>query len=171
MRIHALRTPLHAARRGFTLIECLVYVSVLAVVLGVAFTAFYRCWDNSMGVRRNAEDIERTLKAGERWRADVRSATGPLVVEKTDQEQVLHIPQAGGEILYLFSLGEVQRRASPDASWVQLLPKVTSSRMEADARREVRAWRWELELAVYRKGARIRPLFTFEAVPNQANKQ
>jgi hypothetical protein len=42
--------------------------------------------------------------------------------------------------------------------------------MHADPRQHVRAWRWEVELAAYRKGARIRPLFTFVAVPNPANK-
>jgi hypothetical protein len=41
---------------------------------------------------------------------------------------------------------------------------VKNSKMEMDQRRQVTAWRWELELQSARKAARVRPLFTFEAV-------
>lgn len=170
MNTHALRSPRPASRRGFTLIECLVYIGVLAVVFGLAYAAFYRCWDNSLGVRRNAEDIERALQAGERWRADVRLATAPITVEQTNHEQLLRIPQRDGAVRYLFSNGAVQRRAGSEAPWMNVLAKVKSSRMEADARPYVRAWRWELELPVYHKGAQLRPLFTFEAVPTRVSK-
>ena len=39
------------------------------------YAAMYRCIDSSIALRRNADDITSALHAGERWRADVRSAT------------------------------------------------------------------------------------------------
>ena len=56
------------------LLECLVYIAVLAVVLVVTMRGFYRCWDNSKALRHNADDIILVLHAGEQWRADVRAA-------------------------------------------------------------------------------------------------
>ena len=37
--------------------------------------------------------------------------------------------------------------------------------MEKDARREVAAWRWNVELLTRGAPGKFRPLFTFEAVP------
>src|SRR5262249_52773652 len=64
--------------RGYILIELLIYIAVLAVVMEVAFSAFYRCLGNTRDLARNADDILKTLAAGEAWRADIRLATGPL---------------------------------------------------------------------------------------------
>ncbi len=78
---------------------------------------------------------------------------------------MLRIPQKSGEIDYRFFEDALWRRDGADAGWIELLPKIKSSRMAADRRSQVTAWRWEVELMSHRKGARVVPLFTFEAVP------
>jgi len=157
--------------RGFTLIECLIYISVMAVILSIGLAAFYRCWDDNKAISRNSNDIIRTLKAGEIWRADVRAATGPIVIITTNSEQLVRIPTGKRERVYSFANGEVRKQKDTDNSWQVILPSVKSSQMEIDKRDHVTAWRWEVELASKRKDAKVRPLFTFEAVPGNAPAQ
>ena len=154
--------------RGFTIIECLVYIGVYAVLLGVATAAFYKCFDNMKGLRRNSEDITRAVRAGEIWRNDIRTAAGAIQVEASDQ--TLRIPQRDREVAYKFADAQVFRKAGADAPWRVMLSKVQSSQMTGDPRAHVSAWRWELELQSARKAVRVRPLFTFLAVPNTGNQ-
>src|SRR5215472_17518947 len=86
--------------KGVTLIECLIYISVLAVLLGVGSAALYRCWDDNKAITRNADDIVRMLKAGEAWRADIRSATGPIKLTANDSEQTIVIPGGTNMVSY-----------------------------------------------------------------------
>ena len=154
-------------RQGASLIECLVYIAVLGLLLNIAIIGFNRCWDDSKHLRRNAGDIARALKAGEIWRADIRSATGPIqVVAATDAEQVV-IPHPAGKITYSFADGQLHRQAGAGAPATLVLPQVKSSHMQADPRSRVTAWRWELELASAPKKAGLFPLFTFESVQPQ----
>src|SRR6266851_4310227 len=90
---------------GFSILECLVYIAVLGVVLSLAYTTFYRLSKYSRDLRRNTDDIARTLHAGERWRADVRAAVGPLKVVEDGTENGLEIPQRSGAVVYSFSKG------------------------------------------------------------------
>ena len=153
--------------QGASLIECLVYIAVLGLLMNIALFGFNRCWDDNKHLRRNAEDITRALKAGETWRADIRNATGTIqVVAVADTEQVV-IPQPAGKITYSFAHGEVRRQAGANAPVTLVLPQVKSSRMQADPRSQVTAWRWELELASASKKAVLLPLFTFESVQPQ----
>jgi hypothetical protein len=152
-------------RAGIMLVECMVYIGALVVVLGLAFMTFYRCQDFSVGLRRNADAISRALNAGEMWRQDIRSATGQIRVESKETEQLLRIPQKHGEVLYRFCDSELRRRSREGGPWTVLLPQVKSSQMQPDVRTRVTAWRWELELIQSRKNARVRPVFTFQAVP------
>jgi hypothetical protein len=48
------------------------------------------------------------------------------------------------------------------------VPGVKSSKIAHDPRQKVTAWRWEIELATRKKAVRVRPLFSFEAVPAQS---
>src|ERR1019366_9413701 len=98
------------ARAGYLLIECLVYLSVIVVILGLALGAFYVCWDYSKALHYATDDITAALHAGERWRADIRSATGKIVVETTPDGERLRIPQGTNEPIYNFSAGEVRRQ-------------------------------------------------------------
>jgi type II secretory pathway component PulJ len=149
---------------GITLIECLVYISLVFVVLGLATAAFYRCFDNMKALRRNTDDITQALHAGELWRADIRAATKPVQFDAADQ--LLRITHRDREVAYKFADAQVLRRTGADTSWVVVLPKVEKSQMQADTRAQVTAWQWELELKTLRKPATMRPLFTFTAVPN-----
>ena len=166
-----MKIPVHPGRspRGFTIVECLVYISVMAVILGIGLAAFYRVWDDNKAITRNGNDIVRTLKAGETWRADMRTATGPINIVTTNSEQTLRIPTANKELIYSFANGEVRRRTGETSPWYVVLPKVKSSQMEIDKRDPVTAWRWEVELASQRRDGKVRPLFTFEVVPGHSS--
>jgi len=153
------------SRAAFMLEECLVYIAVSSVLLGLAFAAFYRVMENAKGLRRNAADIARVLQAGERWREDIHRATGPLRLANSPGavEQAFHVPQRSGEVIYFFTGTNLLRRAGPDAPWREALAGVKVSRMNRDRRERVTAWRWELELNTGRKKPLVRPLFTFQA--------
>ena len=70
--------------RAVTLIECLVYFSVMTTILAVASVAFYRCYDHMRALRRNTNDITRVLNVGEQWRNDVRQAVRPPSITHTE---------------------------------------------------------------------------------------
>ncbi|HEX4644753.1 MAG TPA: hypothetical protein VH598_04020 [Verrucomicrobiae bacterium] len=155
--------------RGILLIECLVYMGALFVVLGVAYSVCFGFWDNTIRLRHNADDIAAALRTGERWRDDVRAASAPLRIENSPYGTLLHVPQKTREVVYLFDSGSIWRW-SDETPWVSLLANVKTSDMREDKRRQVTAWRWEIELKARRKSVRLRPLFTFEAVPNSMVK-
>jgi hypothetical protein len=148
---------------GTLLIECLVYIAVFAILLGGATTVFYFCWDHSQSVIYATDDIASALRAGKRWRADVRGATGTISTEATATGEVVKIPEGEKEIIYRFDSGEVRRQMSSSEFPELLLPKVKTSQMKPDVRGEVRAWRWELELTERHKETLLPLLFTFEA--------
>jgi hypothetical protein len=109
------------------------------------------------------DDIASALHAGERWRADVRGATGKISVEITPDGELLRVPRGNDEVFYSFHDGAVRRKLA-SASFSELLfAKVKSSQMKMDARGDVTAWCWELELAEPRKETHLPLLFTFEA--------
>src|SRR2546430_280978 len=117
------------SRAAFMLEECLVYIAVSSVLLGLAFAAFYRVMENAKGLRRNAADIARVLQAGERWREDIHRATGPLRLANSPGavEQAFHVPQRSGEVIYFFTGTNLLRRAGPDAPWREALAGVKRS--------------------------------------------
>ena len=158
------KTRANSPRSGILLVECLVYIAVFVVVMGVAYGAFYRCLVNARNLRRNAEDIERVLQAGERWRADIRATHGRPWQENRPGEQILHLPQAANEITYV-SQREILWRRAPGRTPEVVLTGIRQSKMIADTRTQVAAWRWEVELKAAQKVVRLRPLFSFEAVP------
>ena len=149
------------SKRGYTLIEVLVYIAVLAVVLNLAFAAYYRYDLHSRNLRRNADDIVRTMRAGERWREDIRNATAP----PRPIENGVAIPQPSTEVAYIFADGAVWRQVA--GSRTLALKQVKASTMSADSRQHVNAWRWEVELTSPKKFVLVRPLFTFTAVPGR----
>lgn len=161
MNLH--RTFRSRNEQGVSLLECLAYISLLVVVLGFATKLFFQSWDDSKALRRNADDIVRVMHAGDRWRADVRTATGPLQLTDENGVEQCRVPTSTGDIVYTFSNGEVRRQAGAAGESVWL-PNVKSSQMQPDSRSNVKAWRWELELKTVKKDALFHPLFTFEAV-------
>jgi hypothetical protein len=157
-------------QRGYLLIEALVYIGVVAALVGVAYAAAYRSIDRSIALRRSTDDITSALHAGERWRADVRAAGSQVRLENTEAGQLLYLDGPSHAVVYGFATNAVSRRLGI-GPWVRLLPNVKSSTMTADQREHVTAWRWELELQTRATGSvkpgRIRPLFTFLAVPER----
>ena len=148
---------------GMLLLECMVYISVFAILLGGATTVFYFCWDHSGALIAATDDIAYTLHTGERWRADVRAATGQITVQTNATGEVVQIPEGARVVSYRFESGEVSRQFSASAKPLLLLANVKTSQMTMDARGGVSAWRWELELLPRRKETRLPLRFTFEA--------
>ena len=149
---------------GILLVECLVYISVFAILTGIGTAAFYFCWDHTRAVIYATDDIASALRAGERWRADVRGATGKISVETTATGELVRIPETEKETVYRFESGEVRREIPALKNSQLLLPKVKTSQMKADARGTVSAWRWELELTPLRRETQLPLRFTFETV-------
>jgi hypothetical protein len=166
MKTHAVNP--HCRSAGALLIECLVYISVLVILLGLGFGAFYVCWDRSKSLRYHADDITRVLRTGERWRADIRSATGRIITYTDAEGQRVEIPRGTNTIVYVFTAGQVSRKLAAAPQSVLVLPKIKASHMAADPRTHVTAWRWEVELVPTRPQVRVPPLFAFEAVPPAA---
>jgi hypothetical protein len=146
------------------LVECLVYISVFAILLGGGTAAFYFCWDHTQAVIYTTDDIASALRAGERWRADVRAATGKITVETNATGEVVWIPEGARKVSYHFESNGVRRQISTSDNSELLLAKVKTSEMKLDSRGTVSAWRWELELLPRREEAHLPLLFEFEAV-------
>jgi Tfp pilus assembly protein PilE len=151
-----------AARDGVMMVEAMVYIALLGIVLIIASQVFNKGMNESAGLQRNVADIERAIHAGERWRADVRSATGAIQAN----EQSFTIPQKEGAIVYEIRTNQL-RRIAANRSEV-FLADVKDSKMIEERRGNIVGWRWELELQRRRKEVRVRPLFTFMAVPGGA---
>ncbi len=150
------------SQTGVLLIECIVYIGLFAIIVGLGLATFYLCWDNSKALFYATDDIASALRAGERWRADVRGATGEITVETTTAGELLRIPRGTNEVLYRFDAGEIRRRLASSDFSESLLPTVKASQMVMDTRGPVNAWRWELELKSRRKEMHLPLLFTFE---------
>jgi hypothetical protein len=148
---------------GIMLVECLIYLGVFAILLGIGYGTFYLCWDNSKALHYATDDIASALRAGERWRADIRSATGKITVETTSQDEQLRIPRKTTAIIYSFKAGELHRQLASSRFSELVLPTVKASQMVNETRGPVTAWRWELELTPRRKETHLPLLFTFEA--------
>lgn len=153
-------------RAGYLMAEALVYIAVVVVLLGAGFVAMHKCITNAVVLRRTADDISAAVHAGERWRADVRAASGRVRWEQENDEPVLILAGSRGEAAWRLDKGTVFRRVQA-GPWVPVVRNVISSTMEADSRHEVTAWRWELELKPRSKVRRMLPLFTFFAVPQK----
>jgi hypothetical protein len=150
------------------LLDCLMFIALLALILGLALAAFYSVLDHSRNLSRNAARIAATLEAGERWREDVRSAiTAPRRLNEGGAS-VLHLPQATGEVRYAFRDGAVYRQALPNTNWLPVLSDVKDSRMVEDRRERVISLRWEVELQPSK--SRMKPMFTFQSVPRSQPK-
>jgi hypothetical protein len=153
------------------LTEALVYIGVIFLLLGIGYAAMYRSIDNSVALRRNADDIMSALHAGERWRADVRQAFRGVHWDNSG-EPVLRMEGLTNQIDYRFADGAIYRRTD-NGPWWAVLEHVQSSSLEPESRPTVTVWHWELELQSRARGSfkpgRVRPLFTFLAVPPAAN--
>lgn len=152
------------SRRGIMLIDCLVYIALLALILGLAFAAFYRTLEHATRLERNVADVLRALRAGERWRDDIRAATRPPNLVRSAGELVLRIQHAQGQVAYILRENTLFREETPGGRRAEVLSNVQASTFHRDPHRHIVAWRWELELRGKQKATRVKPLFTFQAV-------
>jgi hypothetical protein len=154
-----------AGPQAVLLVEMLVYLALVALIAGLALGTFFKFWDASRRLEQTADGTIRALQAGERWRADVRQATGPLRAFAEGEDLTLEIPQ-GDMVVAYYSAGDgVWRRAGETSAWVHVLPQAQRSVMIPDPRQQVAAWRWEVELSTGKRTPRTKPRFTFLAVP------
>jgi Tfp pilus assembly protein PilE len=150
-------------RAGITLIECMTFIAVFLILSSIAMGAFYFFWDRSAALISATDDISAALNAGERWRADVRGATGTITVETLASGETVNIPEGESEVVYHFASGRMQRQIGSASFNPFQLTKILSSEMKSESRGGVKAWRWELQLAQRRKETYLPLLFTFEA--------
>ena len=163
------RVELRPLRRAaFSLIECLSYMAIFFVLLGVAFAAYYRMNEESRAFTQSSADIVRAMQAGERWREDVRAATN---VVQISERQELRLASRTGEVSYFFRDGFVWRQGLNQKASSEVLGRVKKSAMVRDERSQVTAWRWDIELETKRTNASMRPLFTFLAVPAKEERR
>lgn len=159
---------------GYMLTEVLVYIGLVGLVLGTGFAVMYRCVENTTVLRQNAEDVMAAVRAGERWRADIRNAGHDVRTENSDSGSVLRLSGIKGQVAYRFQENSIFRQVQ-DRPWVHVLENVKTSIMQVDPRGNIAAWRWELELLPrakgYNKPGKVRPLFTFIAVPERRTAQ
>lgn len=157
-------------RQGFSLIECLVYIAVVMTILGIGLSLYLKLLSFHRDLERNASDIARSLKAGEVWRADIRSAVGPIESTRSDEETFLVIPTATGSIRYHFDQQTLWRQGELAHSETIFLHGVTECEFIQESRSRVTAWRCEIQLKTKMKTVRIQPKFSFLAV-NQAEQK
>jgi hypothetical protein len=138
----------------------LVFLALMVVILNLAYAAYWRCADNAKRLQQNADDILAAVQAGERWRDDIRLAQNAVM-----DPMGVKLIQSGDIIEYHFDKQAVWRHSNQTGRTICLLPKVKASAMRPEDRRQVRAWRWEVELQARKAPPYLRPLFTFEAVP------
>lgn len=146
---------------AFTLAELLVYIVSLLAVSGVAFTAVNRMWSATGRMGSTVDDTTASLRAGERWRIDLRKASAPPRIEENGSVCLL---QSGtNRVAWFHFEGRLWRQAGslPAIAWCD---RVESCRFTPDLRKHVRAHR--LELALFKRSSRS-PLplrFDFTAV-------
>jgi Tfp pilus assembly protein FimT len=162
------RSVRHFRQQAITLIECMVYLAVLGVLLSVGGFTAAKAWDAQRALDRNAQDIQRALNIGERWRAEIRGATRPVEAIPTEDNTRVRIVTVTNVIEYQFASGTLQRRSGENACWLDVLPRVRASHMQRVTEDGVTAWRWELEMEPAHKRSKLRPRFTFTAVPSEA---
>jgi Tfp pilus assembly protein FimT len=148
-------------RRGVSLIECLVYLSLLSVIGGVAMLSLGRLWTATGRLGQNGDDLLAALRAGEQWRDDVRAAQGP--VESLPDSVGCRIRGAEGTVEWRIDAGRMIRRVGErETVWLE---RVRESAMTAEARTRVQCWRWEVTLASRSTRVRMEPRFSFVTVP------
>jgi hypothetical protein len=150
--------------RGLTLVECLAYLVVFTVLVSGGMVSFFLMLDNSTALHSNANDISRVLQTGERWRVDVRTATGRIQTSSSTDGLIMTIPHGKTAVIYRFAGDVLWRRNTVTAPWTRILDHVKTSQMEPVNRNQVKAWAWELELVPHRARARVPLIFSFEAV-------
>jgi hypothetical protein len=159
-----------SGQRGLSLIECIVYIGLLMIVVGMASVLFFRGLDGFRALRTYTEDMAAALNLGEAWRADLRTATATPQVQTDSAATVMQLVTPDGPVTWRFDGFTVVRDDQRGELTKRVLPRVLRSEFHRDTREGVVAWRWELELRKQRPDAPLAPLFTFITVAPQELK-
>jgi hypothetical protein len=151
-------------RRGFMLIEALVYLSLVFVIAGGAMVLALKLTEHSKRLKNKTNLIAKTLQIGEIWRKEIRNAEGEIQQREADGLRELRIPTEAGDVFYVHLDDSLWRVESENPEPVLLIDKIQNSKMVRETRGDVTVWRWEIELPSRREVARVKPHFTFQAV-------
>jgi hypothetical protein len=158
-----MKTPSPRRNRGVALLDCLVYLTLLACIMGFGFAAFLETVGRSTELDYVATSTVQVLHAGEQWREDVRQSKTPPVIRENGTE--IELQTSAGIIRYAVQGSTLRRRAGEPSPWVDALSRVKASRFAEERRTRVTAWRWEIELETRQDRERASRVFTFQAVP------
>lgn len=148
------------------LIECLVYIGVLGIIFGLSSLALFRGLEMSRRIHGNTDEISRALAAGERWREEIRKSIRVSLLTNAPGGAAIRMEDQNRKAIdYALRERALLRRTGEEGQWTPALKGVKSSNFVRDERFGLVSWRWELELQGTRKEARVRPRFTFQAVP------
>lgn len=149
-------------KRGIMLMECLVYLSLWMVVVGLGFGLFYRVYTQSKHLERATDDVVQVLRLGEEWRSEVRGQ-GKIELRGGDVGGVEFM--VGDGVGYRFAGTNVFRMGMGEGEWRRVLTGVERCDFHRDEVGGVVAWRWELQLSKRSMHAAVVPRFSFQAVP------
>ena len=159
LRTHRIRNE-----AGVSLIECLVYVALFAVLLTCATRFFTVVYHHNKAVAKAASYTNAALDAARHWRRDIANAKGEPELIRSERFDVIRIDQAsGGQVSYRVNGTRLERHNSKE--WVPIIRRVASSIMLPDQREHVRAWRWELAMETKSRFLGDPVRFSFTAVP------
>ena len=152
------------SKAGVSLIECLVYIGLFAVLLTCATRFFSVVYDHNKAAASAASYTIAALDAAKQWRRDIANAIGEPKLIRDDHFDVIQIDQATGEqVRYRVNGNRLERHNSKE--WVPIIRRVASSIMLPDQREHVRAWRWELAMETKSRFLGNPVRFSFTAVP------
>ena len=152
-------------RAGTTLIECMIYIVVVTILLGMGISLLSKMVGFHRDLERNAADITRCLNAGERWRADLRRATGPIRIFRDGPDDMMEIPIGDDYILYRYDQDDLWRHTTDTRVAILALKGLARCEFIHESRPHTEAWRWEIELHTVKRVVNVQPRFTFLAVP------
>ena len=152
------------SKAGVSLIECLVYIGLFAVLLTCATRFFSVIYYHNKAAASAASYTIAALDAAKHWRRDIANAKGEPKLIRDDHFDVIRIDQANGEqVSYRVNGTRLERHNSKE--WVPIIRRVASSIMLPDQREQVRAWRWDLAMETRSRFLGVPVRFSFPAVP------
>ena len=161
MKLRSHRTRSEA---GVSLIECLVYIGLFAVLLNCATRFFSVVYHHNKAATKAASYTIAALDAARHWRRDIANAKDEPELIRGDHFDVIRIDQAaGGQVSYRVNGTRLERNNGDE--WIPIIRRVASSVMLPDQREYVRAWRWELAMETKSRFLGDPVRFSFTAVP------
>ena len=157
-------------RRAIALVECMVYIALVMLIVGLGLNMYLRLLGFHRDLERNNNDITRVLRAGEIWRADIRSAESVAVSTENDTTVRLELRNHDDLVSYRFEDETLWRSIGDGSAASPFLGGVADCRFIKETRDQVSAWRWEIHLKTKKKTVRIDPRFSFLAVSTPQEK-